>query len=206
MSRFVLALMTAALVLPGWASAQTPADKPAQRFDEVERGFYVGATAGPFFIANAPAPAGAERPFSPGQSGTLELGFDLGEFASIGVFLQGTANRAGSNYKGFSENGEYSGDFSALIPGAAAKVNVFGLADAQGTRRTFFYVRAGVGYSLFAPRQLLPTPDILVFGGPGVEYYTRLRHFSIGVEVTGTFLVNSQAFGFAVTPTLRYAF
>ena len=48
--------------------------------------------------------------------------------------------------------------------------------------------------------------SVLVFGGPGIEYYTRLRHFSFGVEITGSYLVNSGAFGFAITPTLRYAF
>ena len=39
-------------------------------------------------------------------------------------------------------------------------------------------------------KQLLPDSDILVFAGPGVEYYTRLRHFSVGLEVTGSYLVS----------------
>lgn len=197
-------LLIAVVLGSGVAVAQTK-DKEAVTFDEVERGFYVGAGAGPFFLFNPPAAAGTERPFSPGQAGAVELGLDLGDLLSVGVFVQGTSNRTSNNYVGFS-GGVWRGDFSALIPGAAVKVNLLGLKDAQDTRRTFIYLRAGAGYVMFAPRQLLPQPDILVFGGPGVEYYTRLRHFSIGVELAGNFLVSSGAFGVSLLPNLRYAF
>src|SRR5512146_1242782 len=203
---FVVWAALASSTALGQSPAAPPSDKPAETFNEVERGFYVGTQAGPFFILNAPADPASPRPFAPGQVGGLEAGYDFGAFASAGLFLLGTANRAGSEYKGYSPTKSYSGDFAALIPGVAARINVLGLADANQTRRTFLYVRAGAGYALFSPRQLLPTPDILVFGGAGVEYYTRLRHFSIGVELTGTFLVSSQALGFALTPSLRYAF
>ena len=68
------------------------------------------------------------------------------------------------------------------------------------------YVRAGAGYALFFPSKLLPSGDILLFGGPGVEYFTHLRHFSVAFEVTASYLLSSGSFGFAVTPNLRYAF
>lgn len=205
MVRTARALLISAALIASAAYAQTK-DKEAVTYDEVERGFYIGASAGPFFLLNAPAAEGRPRPFAPGQSGALEVGLDFGELVSVGVFLQGTANRAGAQYTGFSEGGVYRGDFSALIPGAAIKVNVLGFADAQQTRRTFIFLRAGAGYALFAPRQLLPDPDILVFGGAGVEYYTRLRHFSIGVEVSGSYLLASGAVGVSLMPNLRYAF
>lgn len=194
-----------ALVLGSSVAFAQTKDKEAVTFDEVERGFYVGASAGPFFLFNPPAAEGTPRDFSSGQTGAVEVGLDFGELFSVGVFVQGTASRTDNDYVGFS-GGTWSGDFSALIPGAVARVNLFGFADAQQTRRTFIYLRAGVGYALFAPRQLLPDPDILVFGGPGVEYYTRLRHFSIGVELAGNFLVSSGAFGISILPNLRYAF
>lgn len=194
-----------ALVLGSSVAVAQTKDKEAVTFDEVERGFYVGAGAGPFFLFNPPAAEGTARDFSPGQAGVVEVGFDFGDFFSVGVFVQGSASRTNNNFVGYS-GGAWRGDFSALVPGALARVNLFGFADAQQTRRTFIYLRAGAGYALFAPRQLLPDPDILVFGGPGVEYYTRLRHFSIGVELSGNFLVRSGAFGVSVLPNLRYAF
>ena len=45
-----------------------------------------------------------------------------------------------------------------------------------------------------------------IFAGPGIEYFTRLRHFSIGLEATGSYLVNTGTIGFSVSPNLRFAF
>ena len=64
----------------------------------------------------------------------------------------------------------------------------------------------GGGFVLYQPKSLLPGADVLVFAGPGIEYFTRLRHFSIGFEADFIFMALSQSFGFTVTPMLRYAF
>lgn len=197
-------IVCAALALPALAHAQAAGDRPAESFEEIERGLYFSVLGGPSFIVNPPASQGP-RPFSPGQMAQVEVGVDLGERLSVGLFVMGASNRAGSEYVGNS-GGAASGDFSMLVPGAVARFHLMGFADAQDVQRTWLYVRGGAGYAMFSPKLLLPDPDILVFAGPGVEYYTRLRHFSVGVEVTGSFLVQSQSFGFAVTPNLRYAF
>jgi len=197
-------VVCAALALPTLASAQAAGDRPADTFEEIERGLYFSVLGGPFFIVNPPAAEGP-RPFSPGQVAQVEVGLDIGQRLSVGAFLMVASNRAGSEYIGNS-GGAASGDFSMLVPGALARFQLVGLADAQDVKRTWIYLRGGAGYAMFRPKQLLPESDILVFAGPGVEYYTRLRHFSVGVEVTGTFLVQSQSFGFAVMPNLRYAF
>jgi hypothetical protein len=197
-------IVCAALAFPALAHAQAAGDRPAESFEEIERGLYFSVLGGPSFIVNPPASQGP-RPFSPGQMAQVEVGVDIGERLSLGAFLMGASNRAGSEYVGYS-GGAASGDFSMLVPGVVARLHLVGIADAQEVRRTWIYVRGGAGYAQFSPKLLLPDPDILVFAGPGVEYYTRLRHFSVGIEVTGSFLVRSQSFGFAVTPNLRYAF
>jgi hypothetical protein len=202
----VCAVLTAPGLVLAQAAPTTPVnDRPAETFEEIERGLYFSVSAGPSFILNPPAPSGATRPFSPGQGAQLELGVDLGERLSLGLFVLGSSNRAGSEYVGFS-GGAASGDFSMLAPGAVVRAHLVGFEDAQEVQRTWLYVRGGAAYAFFSPKLLLPDPDILVFAGPGVEYYTRLRHFSVGIEVTGTFLVSSQSIGFAVSPNLRYAF
>jgi hypothetical protein len=198
-------VVCAALAVPALANAQAAGDKPAETFEEIERGLYFSVFGGPYFVVNPPAPEGEPRPFSPGLTAQVEVGMDFGDRLSVGAFVMGTFNRAGSEYEGNS-GGTASGDFSMLAPGALARVRLVGLADAQEVQRTWIYVRGGAGYALFRPKQLLPDSDILVFAGPGLEYYTRLRHFSVGIEVTGTFLVKAQTFGFALTPNLRYAF
>ncbi len=197
-------VVCAALALPALAHAQAAGDRPAETFEEIERGIYFSVLGGPFFVVNPPSTSGP-RPFSPGQMAQVEVGVDIGARLSVGAGVMGSTNRAGSEYVGYS-GGTASGDFSMLVPGAVARLHLVGIADAQDVQRTWVYVRGGAGYALFRPKQLLPDSDILVFAGPGVEYYTRLRHFSVGIEVTGTFLVRSQSFGFAVTPNLRYAF
>lgn len=200
------------LVVPALARAQnapagrnTVGDRPEETFNEIERGLYFAVQGGPFFLLNPPADDPNPRPFSPGQSAHVEVGLDIGERLSVGLFVLGAVNRAGSEYIGKS-GGAASGDFSTLVPGATLRAHLVGFADSQEVKRTFIYARAGAGLALFSPKLLLPDSDILVFAGPGVEYYTRLRHFSVGLEVTGSYLVSSGSIGFAVSPNLRYAF
>lgn len=203
-----VALALGTSVLAQEAPPKTTKDKDAVTFDEIERGFYMGLTAGPWFLVNPPANTGGVSPFSPGQMVQVEIGMDLGERLSLAAFVTGTANRAGSDYVGKSiPTRPASGDFSSLMPGALVRVNALGFNDSQDVARTWIYVRGGVGYALFFPKDLLPDPAIGIFAGPGVEYYTSLRHFSVGLEVTASLLLsNPMSFGFAITPNLRYAF
>jgi hypothetical protein len=189
------------------ASAQEAApllkEREAAPLSELERGFYFRGAAGGFFLTSLPASQGP-KPFSGGQMAQVEIGGDIGEHLSFGVFLMGTANRAGSDYIGDS-GGTASGDLVAIIPGAAIRLSLVGLPDANDVKRTWFYLRGGVGYAKFFPTALL-SPDALAFAGPGIEYFTRIRHFSIGFEVDGSYFVKSKTFGFALAPNLRYAF
>lgn len=200
-------LLAALLFVPLAANAQSaPAkDKAAVTFNEIERGFFFGLQGGWLFMMNPPAASGTPRPFSPGQMAFLEMGYEFGERISVAGFLMGSANRASSTYVGFS-NSQASGDFSALIPGATVRFNIIGFNDSQDVKRTWLYVRGGAGYALFSPKTLLPNGDVFAFGGPGVEYFTRLRHFSIGLEVTPSFFVTTGTMAVSVTPNLRYAF
>lgn len=200
-------------VFPLLAAAQTPVpplsappivDREAVRFNEIERGFHFSVGAGYFHLFHAPVSTGT-GPSSPGEAVRLELGYDLGERISIGVFGMAFANRAGSDYAGRS-GGAASGDFSALIPGATLRINAFGFNDSQQVKRVWLYGRGGVGYAMFSPKKLLPQAEVFAFAGLGIEYFTHMRHFSVGFEAVGTDLVRSSSFGFALTPFVRYAF
>ena len=46
--------------------------------------------------------------------------------------------------------------------------------------------------ALFSSDPTASYGSILVFGGLGLQYYTRLRHFSVGVEIVGSYLVKPQ--------------
>jgi hypothetical protein len=194
------------LAIPSLSLAQTAAvsGKGSPPLNEVEHGIYMRGSGGPFYLNKAPANAGP-TPSSWGQMVQLEVGYEFGERFSLGVFGMATANRAGSDYIGKS-GGAASGDFTAIIPGALLQLNVAGASDDNGVKRTWFYLRGGGGYVKYYPKTLLPDADAMLFGGPGIEYKTRLRHFALGLDVTGVYFLNSKTFGLAVTPNLRYAF
>lgn len=201
-------IMFSVLLASLGAKAQTSSalkDKPAVKYNEIERGAYFGVWAGPFYMLNPPAPESTPKPFSAGQLAQVSFGVDFGPHVALEVLLLATANRTNSEYLGNSGGGA-SGDIVSLVPGAAAKVSLFGFDDGMDVKRLWVYVRAGGGYAMFFPKSLLPDNDILLFGGLGLEYFTRLRHFSVGLEASGQYFLSAGTIGFAVTPTVRYAF
>jgi hypothetical protein len=180
--------------------------------DEIERGFYLGADVGLAYLGGLPAKAGTPSPSSLGATIRLEVGYDIGRYVTLNVFCAFSSYRAGSDYVGYS-GGLASGDFTELTPGLAVRFNALGFADSQGVQRTWLYVKAGAGWSFFEPSALFTaTPAtssysaFYGFAGIGVQYYTHLRHFSIGLEVDASFLGKSSDWGFLVTPNIRYAF
>jgi hypothetical protein len=202
-SRIVLA---GAVVTSLVAFAQNPPkleDKKGASFNEIERGLFFEARGGFNGIINPPGVGGT---FSSGQGIGIDLGFDIGERVSPALSFFAFANRQGSNYRGFSTTGAASGDFSAMAPGAAVKVRIVGFDDSQEVKRTWIYARASGSVVFFSPQALLPNIDVLISAGPGLEYYTRLRHFVIGLEANFNFFALTQTIGFQGFVTFKYAF
>jgi hypothetical protein len=202
----VLLLAVLSMSAVAFAQAARPLeDKKAVTYNEIERGFFFEARGGFWGVINPPARAGGTTYFSPGQALGFEAGYDIGEMLSPSIFLIGTSNRMGSDYTGLATT-PASGDFSALAPGAALKFRFLGLADSQEVKRTWFYVRAAAGVVFYSPAALLPTLDVLISAGPGIEYFTRLRHFTIGLEANFNFMALTGSLGFSILPTVKYAF
>jgi len=93
------------------------------------------------------------------------------------------------------------------------RFNALGFSDSQGVQRSWIYVKAGAGWAFFEPGALFTTTpatssysSFYAFAGVGFQYYTHLRHFSIGIEVDADYLGKSKSWGFLVTPNIRYAF
>ena len=211
-----VALLGAIVPTTALAQSQAPGAAPLLEkeapVDEVERGFCLGVDVGISYLAGLPAAANTPSPSSWGFMLRLEAGYDIGRYVTVALFGAFAAYSAGSDYIGFS-NGVASGAFTQLIPGLDARFNLLGFADSQGVQRTWLYLKVGAGWAFFQPTALFtPTPAtssysaLYAFAGVGVQYYTHLRHFSIGLEVDGTFLGKSNEWGFQVTPNIRYAF
>jgi hypothetical protein len=203
-SRSLVALLLALAALPAAGQARLE-DRKTAGINEIERGFYLEGRGGFWATLNPPTVSGGVTYFSPGQAAQLDVGFDIGEIVSPSLFLLATGNRMRSDYTGLS-GGAASGDYGALIPGVGLKVRVVGFDDAQAVRRTWLYLRAAGGVILYNPSALLDRLDVLVSAGAGLEYFTRLRHFSIGVEANFNYMVLTSSFGFSVLPTVKYSF
>jgi hypothetical protein len=198
-----LALLVPSLALAQEAAPQLQEDPRAARFKDVERGFFVGFEAGYLGLLDTPTDdqekfrlAGDSGGSAGGVLVGVILGVDLGKRISVGLYAQGGNERANANY----------GAFSLLSAGADAKVALVGWRDRNDWERVYLYVHGRGGYAKTYPEGLFGTSDVLVAGGPGVEYFTRLRHFSIALGADVVYATKAKAAGFAVYPTVRYTF
>lgn len=194
-------------LLPTAALAQDAAapieDRPALKLNEVEHGIFLGVEAGGLFLFSPKATSGGG--FSPGRSFAFTAGGDIGDIVSLGLLVMGSNV---STPSGFTSDGPagLTGSFSALTLGAIAKVSPFGFKDSNEVKRTYVYARVGGGYTLIGPKDFYKDGDITILGGLGVEYFTHLRHFSLGLTVDFYYGINHMGAGLLLTPNLRYTF
>lgn len=210
-------LVAVALLVPALAFAQDAAapqlqeDPRSARFKDVERGFYIGFEAGYLGLFDTPTAnrtkyslAGASGGNAGGTTIGVLLGYDVTPRLAIALFGQGGNAKAGPNY----------GAFSVLAAGVDVKGALVSWRDRNDWDRTFFYVHGRAGYGRSYPAGLFGTTDLIVAGGPGIEYFTKLRHFSIAIGADLVYVSSTSrpgeekvtALGFAVYPTLRYTF
>lgn len=198
-----LALLFPALALGQDAAPKLEEDPRAAKFRDVERGFFVGFEAGYLRLLDTPTADQEKFPLagdSGGGAGGILVaalaGVDIGSRLSVALYLQGGNARASQDY----------GAFSVYAGGLDVKVAILGRKDRNDWERFFVYAHARGGYAKTYPEGLFGTDDVVVAGGPGVEYFTRLRHFSIGVGADFVYATKAGAAGFAVYPTVRYTF
>jgi hypothetical protein len=203
--RITLAIV---LSLPLAAAAQEAApalqeDPRAAKYHDVERGFFVGFEAGYLGLTKTPTADPAKFPYAGtggGRSNGLlvgvNVGVDLGNRLALALFGQGSNERAGVDY----------GAFSLYAVGLDARVALLGVRDRNDFERFYVYVHGRGGVARTYPEGLFGNSDFIVAGGPGLEYFTPLRHFSLGLAGDYVFATKAKAGGIAVYPTVRYTF
>ena len=205
--RTAVALALVAAVVPvaraQEAAPQLQEDPRAAKYRDVERGFFVGLEAGYLSFLETPTANPAAFPYAGASGGSaggvlvgLNAGVDVGSRVALSVYAQGGNERANVNY----------GAFSVYGVGGDVRVSVLGLKDRNAFERFFVYLHARAGYARTWPTGLFGHTDVLVAAGPGIEYYTRLRHFSVGLATDYVRATKAKANGFAIYPTLRYTF
>ena len=198
-----LALLLPALALGQESAPKLEEDPRAAKFKDVERGFFIGFEAGYVGLLETPTADPDKFPLAGSGGGSAGgilvgalAGVDIGRRLSIAAYLQGGNARASPNY----------GAFSVYAAGLDLKIAIIGRKDVNDWERFYVYLHGRGGYAKTYPEGLFGTNDTLVGGGPGVEYYTRLRHFSVGLGADVLYATKAKAAGFAVYPTVRYTF
>jgi hypothetical protein len=188
------------------AAPALPEDPRAPRYRDVERGFFTGFELGYLTLFKTPSGDTAKFPFAGNGGGSSSgflvgatVGYDLTPRLAIAAYALGGNSSASSSY----------GAFSVLSAGGDLRVALLGSRDANHVERLFVYLHGRAGYLLSYPQGLFGTSDGrdgYFAGGPGVEYFTRLRHFSVGFAADVAYLPKAKVAGLALTPTVRYTF
>ncbi len=188
------------------AAPALPEDPRVPRYRDVERGFFTGFEVGYLTLFKTPSGDTSKFPFAGNGGGSSSgflvgatVGYDLTPRLAIAAYAMGGNSSASSSY----------GAFSVLSAGGDLRVALLGSRDANQVERLFVYLHGRAGYLLSYPQGLFGTSDGrdgYFAGGPGVEYFTRLRHFSVGFAADVAYLPKAKVAGLALTPTVRYTF
>lgn len=186
------------------AQAQTPAEGPrTQVIRAVERGAFVQATVGGSHAVGDGLDVGL------GGVVAAHVGFDLGPVVNLA--FGGTIITAGSG----ADRTAGGGDLLWLAPTMRLEVALL------TTERLFFRVRGEGGYAFARPDRV----DGRTYGDAGpilggaavLEYFTQLRHFSVGVSAGALGILDSvaprgspderaSAVSIQLTPHVKYTF
>jgi hypothetical protein len=203
--RLALVILT---VFPVLAAAQQaappmPEDPRAPRFHDVERGFFTGFEVGYLSLFKTPTADAAKFPFAGSSGGRSDgflvganVGYDVTSRLALSLFALGGNSRANVSY----------GAFSVYAFGGDVRVSLLAGRDANQVERVFFYLHGRGGLLLTRPEGLFGDKAIYFAGGPGVEYFTHLRHFSVGLAADVAYVTKAKTAGLAITPTVRYTF
>jgi hypothetical protein len=191
----------AVLAMASAAPAQEAEERGAprvQKINDVERGFWIRSAFGfSTALGNVFETEGSETPiWPPAPLLGVELGYDLGQVASLhlafyGQAVSGTQSTAGA---------DVSNDVGALLAMVGARFNII------TTKRLAWLLKANVGYMMAVPSLDSVDDGLAIHGATGLEYATNLRHFSVGLEVGAGFMMASSALSIILTPTLKYVF
>lgn len=190
---------------------------------EIERGYFMKANLGSTMYL---APRGFDL-LDPGTTVALSVGQDFIDRERMSVSWELMFHQTLNNGSRFNETGGFGLGPDLLIQGDIHTYTVIAAAEVSTypTRRLGLGARAGAGVTLIpllmfpseyetqvvngawggnrAPVHDGPKPVILI--GPTLEYYTKLSHFSVGVDVDMTLAIGFEL-GLSSTGYLKYTF
>jgi hypothetical protein len=128
------------------------------------------------------------------------MGVDLGTIASIHLAVQGFEVSGTREVERSGKVETISNDVTGLLLSAGGRF------DLMTTKRLAWFIKAGAGYLLSLPDSSGLDSTLAFLGGTGIEYATALRHFTIGIEAVGQFLLTPKSVMVILSPTVKYTF
>ena len=196
----LVALALLAVTTPAMAAA-TPPQKPdateEKKLNEGVKGFFMQVEPGFIYPMSTSVPG-----LIGGFVMSISAGYDIIDIVSIeGAF---TASFSGASNPGSVDPSKttLNSDFSMKIAEVNLKVAYI------STERVSGYVKVGGGAAFNSPSGItdIPSWGPLVTAALGVEYYTNIRHFSLGIDIKGYILPTCSSYFLAAQPFLKYTF
>jgi hypothetical protein len=192
------------------ARAQEPEKEVAedgpkvQQIRAVERGFFISTEGGVGFIVKEinDRKYGIAAPII-----GLFLGYDILEILNFSVGANVLAASSASDRE--NPDPDPKGDLLFLMPQVRIQFAVI------TTERNFFWIQANGGFGIALPGKITVDGNELdhggngpIFGGTiGFERFTKLRHFSIGVQAGAEIALKpGLAVAVTLTPMVKYTF
>jgi hypothetical protein len=171
--------------------------------DEVERGFFTSLDYGyAYYIPLSQPGFLVLNPtwLTPSPRIGLRVGYDILNNIAVDGFVSGTFNEGIIDPADLQTKG-LTGDLSSLSVGLGGR---FAFVT---TDRLFVYARVGVGYAFWFPQGLAGSlGSIHTDLNVGLEYYTKLRHLSVGVELGAQAMIAPTAIAVELRPIVKYTF
>lgn len=166
------------------------------KYNEIERGFSVRLPVGMMaYLTPVTSTAGGfNKRYLPGLIIGAELAYDVLPILDIGVFFH-FANSQGIG------TGTVR-DLHTVLGGVMVHLSFF------HTDRVFLGAKVGVGYGFQDTSVERLQHGLGIIGALTLEYFTRIRHFSVAIDAGVTIMTVPQPFSIALTvmPAIRYTF
>jgi len=186
------------------AQEAAEAEQAKPTFNEVEHGGYAGGEVG-FLLMRGP---GGGKGVATGTVIGVSLGYDFAPWIGVGFFGLAFDAAAPAGYSGLGD-GSTQGDYSGLLPGLEVRLHLPIADDQNQVDRLFLNLGVGGGVLFYQPRGLFPGGHSAAGKADvGLEYFTRLRHFSLGLALEGLGALprGGQLAGGSLSPFVRYSF
>ena len=164
------------------------------KYNEIERGFSIRMPVGmmAYLTSVKNTATNTTRKFNPGMLMGLELGYDILPILDVGGFFYFAQS------PGTGPATQAKIDMNNMFGGAFVRFSFF------HTERVYLGVKAGGGYGVQSNLVQTANASPFAIAALTAEYFTRLRHFSLALDVGSVIWFTPISVALSVVPAVRW--